>query len=130
MHVLVIGGNGFIGSHIVDALLAAKVRVTVLDICPEKFRPALPEVHYCKGSFGNAEDVEKALQFKPDVVIHLGNYSLSLNATGIPEDDLRNLNDSVKLFEACIRHQVSKIIFMSSGGKGLWNHRPFASNRV
>lgn len=126
MHVLVVGGNGFIGSHIVDALLAERARVTVLDICPERFRQALPEMHYCEGSFSNAEDVEKALQSKPDVVIHLGNYSLSLNATGIPEDDLRNLNDSVKLFEACIKHQVSKIIFMSSGGKvyGITDHLP------
>jgi UDP-glucose 4-epimerase len=111
---------------VVDALLAERVQVTVLDVCPERFRPALPEVHFCEGSFGHAQDVEKVLELKPDVVIHLGNYNLSLNATGIPEEDLRNLNDSVKLFESCIRHQVSKIIFMSSGGKvyGVTDHLP------
>ena len=117
MHVLVVGGNGFIGSHIVDALLADKVQVTVLDVSPERFRPALPEVHYCPGSFGDADDIERALKDKPDAVIHLGNYGLTLNATGVPENDLRNLQDSVALFEACVKHQVSKVVFMSSGGK-------------
>jgi UDP-glucose 4-epimerase len=126
MHVLVVGGNGFIGSHVVDALLAERVQVTVFDVCPERFRSPLPEVHYCKGSFGHLQDVERVLELKPDIVIHLGNYNLSLNATGLPEEDLRNLNDSVKLFESCIKHQVSKIIFMSSGGKvyGITDHLP------
>ncbi|MGB8029862.1 MAG: NAD-dependent epimerase/dehydratase family protein [Terracidiphilus sp.] len=126
MHVLVVGGNGFIGSHIVDALLADKVQVTVLDVSPERFRPALPEVNYCQGSFGDADDIERALRGKPDAVIHLGNYGLTLNATGVPENDLRNLQDSVALFEACIKHQVSKVVFMSSGGKvyGIANRLP------
>jgi len=126
MHVLVVGGNGFIGSHVVDALLAERVEVTVLDVCPERFRPALRGVHFCEGSFGHAQDIEKVLELKPDVVIHLGNYNLSLNAPGVPEEDLRNLNDSVKLFESCIKHQVKKIIFMSSGGKvyGIADHLP------
>jgi UDP-glucose 4-epimerase len=117
MHVLVVGGNGFIGSHIVDALLADKVQVSVLDVSPERFRPPLPEVNYFQGSFGDADDIEKALKGKPDAVIHLGNYGLTLNATGVPENDLRNLQDSVALFESCIKHQVSKVVFMSSGGK-------------
>ena len=126
MHVLVVGGNGFIGSHVVDALLAERAQVTVLDVCPERFRPALPAVHFCEGSFGHALDVEKALALNPDVVIHLGNYNLSLNAPGVPEEDLRNLNDSVKLFQSCIQHRVKKIIFMSSGGKvyGIADHLP------
>src|ERR1700735_4612193 len=81
MHVLVVGGNGFIGSHIVDALLADKVQVTVLDVSPERFGPLLPEVHYCPGSFGDADDIERALKGKPNAVIHLGNYGLTLNAT-------------------------------------------------
>ena len=119
-------GNGFIGSHIVDALLADKVQVTVLDVSPERFRPALPEVNYCPGSFGDADDIERALKGKPDAVIHLGNYGLTLNTTGVPENDLRNLQDSVALFEACIKHQIGKVVFMSSGGKvyGIADHLP------
>ena len=117
MRVLVVGGNGFIGSHVVDALLTEGVDVSVLDTSPERFRSPQPNVRYLQGSFGSTSDVESALENRPDVVIHLGNYDLSLDTTGIPESDLRNLDDSVKLFEACIKHQVSKVIFMSTGGK-------------
>jgi len=126
MRVLVVGGNGFIGSHIVDALLSENVSVSVLDRSPERFRSRLPEVRYLLGSFGDSEAVESALMDGPDVVIHLANYSLSLDVAGIPESDLRNLNDSVKLFEACIRRQVRKIVFMSTGGKiyGITGHLP------
>jgi UDP-glucose 4-epimerase len=126
MHVLVVGGNGFIGSHILDALLDANAQVSVLDVYPEKYRSPSPSVCYFRGSFGNAEVVEAALGHRPDVVIHLAHYGFSVGATGLPESDLENLNDSVKLFESCIKHGVKKIVFMSTGGKiyGLVNHLP------
>ncbi len=117
MHVLVVGGNGFIGSHILDALLAAGAQVSVLDVCQERYRSPLSNVQYHQGSFGDFDAVEAALRDKPEVVIHLANYNLSINATGLPEHDLRNMDDSVKLFESCIRFGVKKIIFASTGGK-------------
>jgi UDP-glucose 4-epimerase len=61
--------------------------------------------------------VESALEKKPDVVIHLANNGLSVGATGLPDGDLRDLKESVRLFESCIRHGVKKIVFMSTGGK-------------
>jgi UDP-glucose 4-epimerase len=117
MNVLVVGGNGFIGSHVLDALLETAAEISVLDVCPERYRPPLARVHYIQGSFGDMAAVELALKHKPDVVIHLAHYGLSLNATGLPESDLRNLDDSVRLFESCIKHGVGKIIFASTGGK-------------
>ena len=44
MKVLVLGGNGFIGSHIVDFFFAAGNEVAVLDIAYEKFREPLSGV--------------------------------------------------------------------------------------
>jgi UDP-glucose 4-epimerase len=117
MHVLLVGGNGFIGSHIIDALRCANARVSVLCSHPERYRSPCSEVRYYLGNYGDAAMVEAALDQKPDVVIHLANNSLSIGATGLPESNLRDLNDSVKLFELCIKHQVNKILFMSTGGK-------------
>jgi UDP-glucose 4-epimerase len=117
MRVLVTGGNGFIGSHVVDALIAAGQDVSVLDVYQERYRPPLPGVRYFKGSFGDANVVAAALHEGIDTVIHLANYGLSLNDSGLPTSDLKNLEDSVKLFEACIEHKVGKVVYMSSGGK-------------
>jgi UDP-glucose 4-epimerase len=126
MHVLVVGGNGFIGSHILDALHGANAQVSILDAYPERYRAPSSDVRYYRGNYGDAETVEVALEHKPDVVIHLANNSLSVGATGLPESDLRDLNDSVKLFESCIKHGVNKILFMSTGGKvyGVTDHLP------
>jgi UDP-glucose 4-epimerase len=117
MHVLLVGGNGFIGSHIVDALRCANTQVSVLCSHPERYRSPCSDVCYYLGNYGDPETVAVALAHKPDVVIHLANSSLSLGATGLPESDLRDLNDSVKLFESCVKHGVKKILFMSTGGK-------------
>jgi UDP-glucose 4-epimerase len=117
MRVLVTGGNGFIGSHVTDALSAAGAQVSVLDTRPELYRKPLPEIRYIQGSFGDAEALQRILDEPTDAVIHVANYGLSLDAPGIPDSDLRNLNDSVKLFEACIRNNVAKVVFMSTGGK-------------
>jgi UDP-glucose 4-epimerase len=44
MRVLVLGGCGFIGSHVVDDLIKAGHEVAVFDRYPERFRSPLPNV--------------------------------------------------------------------------------------
>jgi UDP-glucose 4-epimerase len=117
MHVLLIGGNGFIGSHILDALLRTDTQVSVLDVFPEKYRSPLSDVRYFPGSFWDTKALEDSLEHKPDVVIHLANSRLSVGETGLPQSDLHDLNSSVMLFELCIKYGVKKIVFMSTGGK-------------
>ncbi|MBW4055881.1 MAG: NAD-dependent epimerase/dehydratase family protein [Proteobacteria bacterium] len=50
MKVLVFGGNGFIGSHLVDELLASGYSVRIFDRFPEKFRPPLVGVDIMSAS--------------------------------------------------------------------------------
>jgi dihydroflavonol-4-reductase len=66
--VLVTGGSGFIGQHLVSALVARDRQVRVLDLQPS--RVALPEVQYVKGSVLDAGVVEDALD-GVDQVYHL-----------------------------------------------------------
>ena len=66
--VLVTGGSGFIGQHLVSALVARDHKVRVLDLRPPT--RALPEVQYVKGSVLDAGLVEDALD-GVDQVYHL-----------------------------------------------------------
>ena len=53
MKCLVLGGNGFIGSHLVDRLLAEDHQVRVFDRQEERYRSPLNTVDYRYGDFGN-----------------------------------------------------------------------------
>ena len=64
--VLVTGGSGFIGQHLVSALVARNRQVRVLDLLP----PALSEVQYIRGSVLDRALVDEALR-DVDEVYHL-----------------------------------------------------------
>ena len=70
MNVLVLGGNGFIGSHVVDCLLEAGHSVRVYDRAPETFRAPLDAVDYRTGDLSDTRRLERALT-DIDTVIHL-----------------------------------------------------------
>jgi len=79
--VLVTGGSGFIGQHLVSALVARGRQVRVLDLRPPT--RALPEVHYVEGSVLDADLVDEALS-GVDEVYHLA---------GLPGMWMPNKND-------------------------------------
>ena len=116
--VLVLGGNGFIGSHVVDQLVADGNDVTVFD----RFGVAQPRftasgVRMIDGDFLNAEDVTNAVD-GIGTVVHLVSTTNPLTAEADPLLDINtNLMGSVALFEACAASSsVQRIVFASSGG--------------
>ena len=70
MNMLILGGNGFIGSHLVDRLLREGHRVRVFDKFVERFRRPLDSVEYRYGDFGNRGLLDEAL-VGIDAVFHL-----------------------------------------------------------
>ncbi len=114
--VLVIGGNGFIGSHVVDKLLAHGHSVRVFDRQPERFRGPLPGVDYRIGDFADRMEVVEALA-GVDAVFHL--LSTTLPGTGDldPKTDVQdNLVGAINLLESMHGLGVRRILFLSSGG--------------
>jgi UDP-glucose 4-epimerase len=114
----VIGGNGFIGSHVVDSLVARGHTVTVFDRHrqgPPRFGGGQP-VRVISGDFLNTADVRAALEGQ-DVVLHLLSTTDPATAEGDPTMDIRtNITSSVQLLAACVDAGVSQVYYASSGG--------------
>ena len=71
MNILVTGGSGFIGSHVVDRLIEAGHRVRVLDIKKLSHRR---DVEYFKGDITSEKDVRKSLAGM-EIVCHVAAFS-------------------------------------------------------
>ena len=116
MKVLLIGGCGFIGSHVADALVARGLQVRVMDRRPEVFRPALPDVEYVMADFGDPAQVFEALS-GTEAVIHLASTTVPSTANLDPVADIKgNLIATVRLLEMMRASGRRKIVFLSSGG--------------
>jgi UDP-glucose 4-epimerase len=116
MRGVIIGGNGFIGSHLVDALLAAGWQVTVYDRAPERYRPPLPGVEYVLGELGNTGLLQSTLP-RADVVFHLASTTIPESSNDAPVFDIQsNLVDTVRFLQVCVTGRVRKVVFLSSGG--------------
>ena len=114
MKVLVIGGSGFIGSHVVDKLLAHGHSVRVFDRQPERFRAPLPGVDYRFGDFADTMALVEALT-GVDAVYHLLSTTLPGTADLDPKTDVRdNLIGAINLLEF---------------DAGAWSHAGFCSCR-
>lgn len=116
MRALVIGGSGFIGSHLVDTLLMQGARVRVFDRAEERFRPTPPEVDFRQGSFDDTSTLAEAL-VDIDVVYHLLSTSVPSTSNLDPEADIQgNLIGTLRLLELMRNAGVARMIYLSSGG--------------
>jgi len=118
-HILVTGGNGFIGSHLVNHLSANEQhRVTVFDLYPRPY-DALPDgVRYIQGTLGNANLIRQTLVDQGiEVVYHLAWSTIHETALKNPAADIeQNLIPSINLLEACLDAGVKQFVYLSSGG--------------
>jgi UDP-glucose 4-epimerase len=120
MKVLVLGGDGFIGSHVVDQLVRQGQDVTVFDRFPYHVSRNLEHqrglIRFISGEFANRADVGRALRGQ-DVVFHFISNTNPADAWNDPYVEIdENLKYSCQLFELAADHGIKKIVFPSSGG--------------
>ena len=116
MNMLILGGNGFIGSHLVDRLLAEDHRVRVFDKYEEHYRKPVACVEYCVGDFGNRGMLSEALT-GIDIVFHLISTTLPKTSNDDPVFDVQsNVVETIFLLEQCVTKKIRKVVFISSGG--------------
>jgi len=113
MKVLVLGGAGFIGAHIVEGLLAEGHFVRVLD---RSHSSSNPKVEFIQIDFNDVMTLSEAL-IGMDVVIHLVSTSVPSTSNKDPVSDVNgNLINTIRLLEMMKDNGVKKIIYFSSGG--------------
>ncbi|OQA91335.1 MAG: UDP-glucose 4-epimerase [Bacteroidetes bacterium ADurb.Bin234] len=116
MNTLVIGGNGFIGSHLVDRLLSEGHVVHVFDRQSELYRKPLEGVIYHIQDFGNRSILSEALN-NIDIVFHLISTTVPKTSNYDPIFDvMSNVVETIFLFEQCVERKIKKTVFVSSGG--------------
>jgi UDP-glucose 4-epimerase len=115
MRVLVTGGSGFIGSHVVDKLRARGHEPVIYDLRPSPWHqdPAHP-VDTVLGSITDREALERALH-SCDAVAHLAAVADVNDVHAEPEDAERiNARGTVTVLEAARRAGVKRIIYAST----------------
>lgn len=123
MKVLVTGAAGFIGSHLVDRLLADGHTVTGLDDLSTGRLDNLAQARATKGLRFHRFDLTGAdlpalvARDRPDVVCHLAAQLDVRRSVADPLHDARtNVLGTVNVLEACVRAEVPRVVFTSSGG--------------
>ncbi|KAI2629754.1 sterol-4-alpha-carboxylate 3-dehydrogenase [Hypoxylon sp. NC1633] len=117
-HVLVIGGCGFLGHHVVDLLLRDwKCTVSVVDLkCQRNRRPDSDGVKYVEADITDADGLTKLLgKLKPDIVIHTA--SPPAQGLGAVANDIFrkvNVDGTRAVIAACQQNGVKALVYTSS----------------
>jgi len=114
--ILVTGGAGFIGSHIVDVLLAHGHPVIVLDNLSTGSEANLnPDAEFVNGDVRNPDDLTPVFARGLDAVLHIaGQASIRLSFQN-PADDLNtNTLGTINILQQCMAHRVPRLLFASS----------------
>jgi len=117
MTILVIGGCGFIGSHIVTELAASNYSVLVYDTHANNTNNT-DLITYVNGSFSDISSLESAIErHKVSHVVHLASTTLPKSSNEDMKFDLTsNVVQTLGLLDLCVKHGISKVLYMSSGG--------------
>jgi UDP-glucose 4-epimerase len=116
VRTVVTGGAGFVGSHVVDALLARGDEVVVVDSLVKGTRENVPH-----GAELRVHDVREPLdalfdEVRPEVVLHLAAQADVRVSVERPAEDAQvNVVGTVNVLEAARKHHA-QVVFSSTGG--------------
>jgi UDP-glucose 4-epimerase len=117
--VLVTGGAGFIGSHLVEALVSQGYQVRVLDSLikgrQSSIQPLMDEerVKFIEGDVRSRDAVDKAMR-GVDYAFHTAGVHIKRSVES-PEDMIEvNIRGSYNVFKSALDHGVKRVIFSSS----------------
>ncbi len=118
MKILVTGGAGFVGSHLVDELISQNHEVVVIDDLSSGEKKFVNK----KAQFHKFDIRDKKIskifdKYNFDIVYHLAaQKSVPYSLKNPLEDANINIFGALNLLDHCVKYKVDKIIFTSSGG--------------
>ncbi|RKX50229.1 MAG: UDP-glucose 4-epimerase [Thermotogae bacterium] len=119
MNVLVTGGAGFIGSHVVEGLLKEGLSLIVVDnLSTGKIENLNPNALFYQQSIEDEEMMERVFMLhKPAYIFRLAaQSSVSVSVRNPVEDAKTNILGTLVLLQKSVKYGVKKFIFSSTGG--------------
>lgn len=114
--ILVTGGAGFIGSHIVDRLIHYDWAVTIFDnLSTGEKNNINKQANFVKGDITDKKQVKDVFKTKFDVVFHLAGCASSINSFTDPDKDVKtNFLGTINIVTSCINTGVTRLLYASS----------------
>lgn len=118
MNILVPGGAGFIGSHIVDRLIEQNHRVVVVDDLSTGFRSNVnPKATFYESSILSPELHHIFEKERPQIIYHLAAQMDVRKSVEDPTFDAKtNILGSINLIALATKARIKKFIYASTGG--------------
>ena len=120
MKILVTGGAGFIGSHLVEELLSNEHEILIFDNCLTGKKENLEitgNFTFINDDFGSENSLELIEKFDPDICFHLAAQSSVVVSVENPALDFEhNILQPIKLIQVLLKSNCKKFVFTSSGG--------------
>ena len=120
MKILVTGGAGFIGSHLVEELLSNEHEILIFDNCLTGKKENLEitgNFIFINDDFGSENSLEVIEKFDPDICFHLAAQSSVVVSVENPALDFEhNILQPIKLIQVLLKSNCKKLVFTSSGG--------------
>jgi UDP-glucose 4-epimerase len=133
MNILVVGGAGYIGTHMVKGLLGAGHNPIILDNLSNGHQDLLPGGTFLKGDIDDASLLDTVFQSnKIDAVMHFASF-IEVGESVI--DPLKfyqnNVSATITLLQGMLRHEIKRFIFSSTAAVyGEPEYTPIDENHV
>tara|TARA_B100002052_G_scaffold150492_1_gene137396 strand:+ start:658 stop:1581 length:924 start_codon:yes stop_codon:yes gene_type:complete len=120
MKILITGGAGFIGSHLVEGLLSNENEILIFDNFLTGKKENLEftgNFKFINDDFGSDSSLENIEKFDPEICFHLAAQSSVVVSVENPALDFEhNILQPIKLIQVLLRSSCKKFVFTSSGG--------------
>ena len=117
MKILLTGGAGYIGSHVLLSILEDKHDVTIIDDLSTGNKELIPEnVKLINTNINNSEKISNILINENfDLLMHFAGFIKVEESVQYPDKYFKNNTDNaIELFETCYKHNLKNIIFSST----------------